>query len=275
MHKVSALIATYERPTELACCLRAIQRQQPGGYELEVCVVNDGGTAIDAVVRQFPGISIRYTNLSSNVGQVEARNIAREMATGDLIAFCDDDDIWLPTHLTNLLERFEGAGSRAVLAYGDAEIVLLERSSHGLHLVERGTFAWKDAASLLQAYNPIVPSAVLYRRSIHEEIGGFDPSVSHYWDWDFFLRAKEVGRFVRSPVADTLYAFYRDGSNQSANTAGMAEALKIFARKHGLGELPVSNFYLMLRDPVLADHRDATDQVWNGDLSIWCERTVG
>jgi glycosyltransferase involved in cell wall biosynthesis len=269
VHKVSVLIATYERTFDLACCLEAISRQRPGGYALEVCVVNDGGAAIDEVVRQFPGLSVRYTNLDSNVGQVEARNIALEMATGDLIALCDDDDRWLPTHVQNLVQCLDEAGSEVALAYGDAEIVLLERGLFGLCLYERSPFAWKDADPLLRAYNPIVPSAVMYRRSLHADIGYFDPSVSHYWDWDFFLRARAVGRFARSPVADTLYAFFRDGSNQSANASGMAEALRVFTEKHGLGELPVSNFYRMLRDPALDAYRDATELVWDGDISLW------
>jgi glycosyltransferase involved in cell wall biosynthesis len=269
VHKVSVLIATYDRPLDLACCLEAISRQQPGEYALEVCVVNDGGTDIDPVVRQFPGLSIHYTNLDSNVGQVEARNIALEMATGDLIAICDDDDRWLPTHVQNLVQCLDRVGSEAALAYGDAEIVLLERGLFGVCLCERTPFAWKEADALLRAYNPIVPSAVMYRRSLHEDIGNFDPSVSHYWDWDFFLRARAVGRLVRSAVADTLYAFFRDGSNQSADASGMAEALRVFTDKHGLGELPVSNFYRMLRDPALAAHRDATELVWDGDPSLW------
>jgi glycosyltransferase involved in cell wall biosynthesis len=269
VHKVSVLIATYERPFDLARCLQAIARQRPGGYELEVCVVNDGGTAIDSVVRQFPELAVRYTNLEHNVGQVEARNIALEMATGDLIAICDDDDRWLPTHVQNLVQSLERAGSDAALAYGDAEIVLLERGPFGVCLCERSPFAWREADLLLRAYNPIVPSAVLYRRSLHADLGNFDPSVSHYWDWDFFLRAKEVGRFVRNPVADTLYAFFQDESNQSADASGMAEALRVFTDKHGLGDLPVSNFYRMLRDPALVPHRDATEIVWDGDPSLW------
>lgn len=275
MVKVSVLIASYNRLSDLATCLFALSRQQPGGYELEVCVVNDGGHPIDEVVGRFPSLSIRYTNLRQNVGQVRARNTALEMATGDLIALCDDDDRYLPSHLSGLVEMFDAVGNTAVLAYSDAEIVRLNRDGNRLKVLERRPFAWRDAKSLLSQYNPIIPSSVLYRRVVHQELGMFDEGMSHYWDWDFFLSAAQLGAFQRNPVADVLYAFFTDGANLSANPDEMSPALKKLCAKHDLGRLPTSNFYQMLSDPNLQGRQAPTRQVWDGQPTPWLAQNGG
>ncbi len=119
---MSVLITTYERHRDLAQCMRAVVLQQGPNVDVEICVVNDGGRPIDDVVRSFEGATVRYTNFIRNYGQVEARNAALEMATGEFIAICDDDDRWLPGHVNRLLDALQGAGSGAVLAYSDAEI---------------------------------------------------------------------------------------------------------------------------------------------------------
>jgi glycosyltransferase involved in cell wall biosynthesis len=266
---VSVLITTYERHRDLAQCMRAVVLQQGPNVDVEICVVNDGGRPIDDVVRSFEGATVRYTNFIRNYGQVEARNAALEMATGEFIAICDDDDRWLPGHVNRLLDALQGAGSGAVLAYSDAEIVSLRRQGDSVIVRDRRAFAWSGVESLLCEYNPIVPSSVVYRRSVHAEVGAFDKQVSHYWDWDFFLRCQAVGPLVRVPVCDTLYALHGDGANLSANPADMNPALDVLCQKHKLGKLPVSNFYLMTEDRRLQSYRADTTLLWDGNPEPW------
>ena len=64
----------------------------------EIIVINDGGGSEAAeFLSNFKDIII--INLEQNQGPSAARNIAIKQATSEWIAFCDADDIWLPSKL--------------------------------------------------------------------------------------------------------------------------------------------------------------------------------
>ncbi|MBX5435642.1 MAG: glycosyltransferase [Alicyclobacillaceae bacterium] len=283
---VSVLVATYNRPQSLAACLESIAKQR-GGWQLQVCVVNDGGTsirhAVAAFARRHPGVDVRWQDNPDRVGQVEARNRALEMATGVYIALCDDDDRWLPGHLESLFaaagKLWAGGaphplpepGEDLWLAYTDTELVWLDGDpAEGPRDVQRRRpFAWRDAADLLRRCNPIAPSSVLYPRVLHDRIGGFDARMSHYWDWDFWLRASAVASLRRAARCETLYGISAAGDNLSSDPDRMRPYLERLARKHDLGKLEPSNFARMTDDPALTPYQAATEVVWGGDPSIW------
>ncbi|SFU35965.1 glycosyltransferase family 2 protein [Alicyclobacillus macrosporangiidus] len=268
MHRVSALVATRNRPDALAGCLEAMAAQTWRG-PLEVIVVNDGGAPVDAVCAAFADrLDIHWVNLDAPVGQVAARNRALALARGDLAAFCDDDDRWLPGHVAALAEALLGRPD-AVAAFTDTELVEVSRGGGGWQAGRRHVFAWRDPARLLQRYNPVVPSSLMYWTRVHEEIGGFDEAMSHYWDWDFLLRIARLGELVRVRSCLTLYAVDSAGTNQSANPERMSEARWALLEKHHLPDTGPSNFWRMCEDPDLANERDASERVWDGDPGIW------
>ncbi|MCL6515677.1 glycosyltransferase family A protein [Alicyclobacillus sp.] len=305
MHRVSAVIATKDRLGELAGCLSAIAAQRFDGA-LEVIVVNDGGARVDEVCRAFADrMEIRWINLDEPCGQVAARNRALSLATGDLAAFCDDDDRWLPEHVAALVDALD-AHPEAVAAFTDAELVEVgpmdgrgraggearesgdrgastsgrrgpgpsfapasAQPTAGRVTGERRVFAWRDPLSLLTRYNPIIPSSLMYRTRVHGVIGGLDEAMSHYWDWDFALRLAKAGTLLRVPRCLTLYAVHTGGENLSADPARMADARRALFAKHGLVDTGPSNFWRMCADPRLAPERAESERVWDGDPAIF------
>lgn len=98
---VSAVITTYNRPDKLLRCLQAIQEQKC--LPLETIIVHDGSSAdyseCQAFVSNHPTITwLEQTNQGVSV----ARNYGVSRAKGEFIAFCDDDDYWLPHHIEHL-----------------------------------------------------------------------------------------------------------------------------------------------------------------------------
>lgn len=269
MSTVSILIATYNRPKDLASCLAAIAQQECDS-DIEVCIVNDGGASIQSIVNRFKSLSIQFCDLPRNVGQVAARNRALEMASGEYVALCDDDDRFLPGHIDSLVKAMTQK-SQSSLVYTDVELVKIRRSTRTTQfgVQERLPFAWRDSKSMLRQYNPIAPASVLYPRAVHRDIGVFDVSVGHYWDWDFWLRLGQIGEFIRVPECQTLYGLYDDQSNQSANPAQMRPDLLRLIEKHHMGELPSSNFERMLYDPATETFKTDTLIVWDGKVDIW------
>jgi len=99
--RFSIVIPTYNRKDLLRRCLAAATNQDYPDYE--VIVVDDGSTdgTGEMVRREFP--RVRYIRQEPNRGPAAARNRGIEAATGEIIAFTDDDCVpprtWIGSHI--------------------------------------------------------------------------------------------------------------------------------------------------------------------------------
>lgn len=94
--RVSVIIPTYNRSALLACAINSVRPQLLPGDE--ILVIDDGSTDdTQQVVAALSG-NIRYCRLQ-NGGPSNARNFGLAQAQGELCAFLDDDDEWLPNKL--------------------------------------------------------------------------------------------------------------------------------------------------------------------------------
>lgn len=87
---------------------------------LEVVVVADGTT----IPHPPPAgdVPVRVVELATSVGGAEARNVGVREARGELIAFLDDDDAWVPTKLEKQLALREATGARVLASRVIAEL---------------------------------------------------------------------------------------------------------------------------------------------------------
>lgn len=259
---VSVLIPTYNRPHTLAEALEALRLQtvQP----TEIIIVNDAGESVEEAVAQYPELPIAVKNLPENSGHVRARNVALSHATGEYVMLLDDDDLIIPGHLEHMLQAI--SMSEADFVYSDVEIFDYRTEGFTRVPTTRRLFSYHFNESLLRHFNTIVTSGTLYRRAIHDRIGEFDEDVHNYWDWDFCLRVLEGGyRMHRVSIAGTLYAFSPGGGNQSGEMTSRREGyLRTLCEKHGLGELPMKNFFLMLEDPEIKQYEADSERLWDG-----------
>jgi glycosyltransferase involved in cell wall biosynthesis len=103
--KFSICVPTYNRASHLRNCLHSIiQSQEEAGFEVEVCVSNNGSTDdTDAVVRDASSrLNIRYNRNPTNLGI--PRNFLKvvSMASGDFAWLLGDDDLVMPHTVTQL-----------------------------------------------------------------------------------------------------------------------------------------------------------------------------
>lgn len=93
---VSVIVPTVGR-LELARALQSVRGQETEA-RLEIIVVNDGAPGID-IPADVCRLADRVVRTSGRTGGSNARNMGMDAATGDFIAFIDDDDEWLPRKL--------------------------------------------------------------------------------------------------------------------------------------------------------------------------------
>ncbi len=261
MPLVSILVPTFNRSVHLRQALRALANQTFSDWE--AIVINDAGESVDHVAAEFPQLPLQLVHLPAKLGQVAARNRGLQVAGGRYIAFCDDDDLWLPTHLSELVEALNAG---AALAYSDAEIVVFAETSNGRVPEKREVFAFDYDDWLLRHWNFIPPSTAAYRRELHEELGLFDKAMEDYWDWDWWLRIASHYPIRRVPVASVLLGLDAGGQNASTDMKRMTPNLARLTDKHKLGPLPTCNFALMLREPELQSRQRPTKVIWDGAL---------
>jgi hypothetical protein len=102
---ITALIDTYNRERFIAEAIESVLQQDFPALEMEILVVDDGSTDATAEVARRYRERVRYIP-KANGGQASALNLGFEQSRGEIIAFLDADDVWMPRKLRCLAEEF-------------------------------------------------------------------------------------------------------------------------------------------------------------------------
>ena len=185
--RVSVIIPVYNGEKYLQQTLESVFAQTYTDYE--IIVIDDGSTDSTPKILESYKDSIRYVT-QENQGVSEARNHALCLARGELVAFLDADDLFLPHKLEKQVAIFDtfphvGIVNSGFRIINDADNTVVEvkwwQDIPELH----------DEAWLL--YKPVLPSAMMFRRSWLEKVGGFDGRLHAGEDIDITLRMVALG----------------------------------------------------------------------------------
>lgn len=217
---VSVVIPFYKGEEYLEKTLDSISTQT--FTDLEVIVVNDGSPSCD--LAYFANIENKYDRIrvihKSNGGVACARQFGIAEAKGEFIAFCDQDDLWLPDKLTKQIPLFEN--EKVGLVYcGAIEDHITENRKVELPFFEsyRG-----NIFSTLTKKNEIVSCTAVARKSLLVDVQAFDKDIDLMGvdDWLAWLKLSLVCDvdFVEEYLA--IHIFHE--SNYSSNEAKMYKA---------------------------------------------------
>jgi glycosyltransferase involved in cell wall biosynthesis len=224
---VSVVVPTLNRPVELGQALASITAQQGVGLaEVEVIVVNDGGTPVEAVIAaaRERGLPVTAVTHPHRLGLPSARNTGLDRARGQYVAFLDDDDVFLPRHLATALTGLESG------ADGVATTCLV--TSHRIDPARPvdGAVVWDVGFDplLLEACNLFPVHTAVFRRPATARLNPALPAIE---DWDFWLRlTREHGyRFTRILQPTVVYHRVPQASSMIGAVAESAAAMADFS----------------------------------------------
>jgi glycosyltransferase involved in cell wall biosynthesis len=167
-------------------------------------VVDDGSTdATPAILAEYrlrwPALEVVRTDKR---GLPHARNTGVARCRAPFIAFLDSDDVWAASKLERQLDLFSIRGDRVGFVYCGYSLIDEDGRPSGRRVIPptlRGeVFAELLGGNLISGSG----SAVVVRRSLLEQVGGFDESLTFAEDWDLWLRLAELCEvdFVPEPL---------------------------------------------------------------------------
>jgi glycosyltransferase involved in cell wall biosynthesis len=179
------------------------------GVEVQ-CIVQDGGSTDEsvAVLRSFEAIALAAGveldwRSEKDSGQADAINRGLQRATGDVVAYLNSDDRYVPGALKRVAEAF-AANPEAAWVTGDCRII----DAAGKE-VQRAVRAYRRfwlkrySRTRLRMLNFIAQPATFWRRSV---LGSFDETLHYTMDYDYWLRLSATSAPI---ILDEVLAEFR------------------------------------------------------------------
>lgn len=190
--RVSVVMPAFNAANTIGAAISGVLTQTHP--DIELIVIDDGSSDETLAICRAHGDRIVVLE-GEHGGSARARNLGLAHATGDYIAFCDADDVLLPSYVAKSLALLEGQTRRIVTH--DAIMLTPAGVAHGQRLVGIGPPPAADQRlAILQ--DSFVSIFSVFHRSLIDDIGPFREDLTYSEDWEFWIRAVLAGWTVIS-----------------------------------------------------------------------------
>ncbi len=230
--QVSVIITTCNRPVRYI--KRALKSVLAQTYKnIEIIVVDDSSADYsdrqkvrEAVFRLCPDVI--YIMHPDRKGAPVARNDGIKAASGEYIAFLDDDDEWLPKKIEAQLKGF--TAEDITLVYCD--IYIKDDIAHKEWLQKGKRFEGRAYGKLLE-YGCFIgsTSVPLIRKAALEQIGGFDIELKSLQDYDLYIRLAHFNKIKYINGAYVVYHIHK-GKRISTSFENRISGISRFNEKY-------------------------------------------
>ena len=212
---VSVVIPTFSRPTYLRRCVDSVLNQTYSN--IEIFVVDDNNPETDARYETEKTMEaykenerVTYLQHDKNRNGSAARNTGWKASHGEYITFLDDDDVIEETKIEKQVACLEAldqswgmcyTGYRLIKEHGDNQISSEKRSGN----------CYVDA--LMRTMFMGSGSNLFLRKSVVDEINGYDESFQRNQDIEFLVRACELYKLAY--IDEVLLTIYQEGNRSS------------------------------------------------------------
>ena len=155
-----------------------------------------------------------------DAGQADAINKGFSRATGEIIAWLNSDDVYLPEALAIVAEIFE-QNPAAGIVYGD--VLSIDGKGNPINVQRFAPYGLDD----LMAFNIISQPGVFMRRSVLEQAGYLDENYHFLLDHQLWLRMSQLAPIVYTPQILAKARYHADAKNIAHAEKFGQEAFKI------------------------------------------------
>ncbi len=244
MTTISIITPSYNQGAFLAETIESVIGQK-GDFSIDY-VINDGGSNDNsvAIIKRYDtllqkgewpvgcrGITLRWMSEKDN-GQADALMKGFRMAHGEIFAWLNSDDTYLPGALQAAADFFRDNPDTGLM-YGDAHY----RDAAGTHVGSYRTDSF-DSEKLAWA-NFICQPAAFFRRGAFEAVGGLDETLAFAMDYDLWIRIGRSFPCCHLPGPLATYRLHETSKTISSDTLvkNGEEALAVTIRHYGWAPL--------------------------------------
>ena len=228
---VSIVTPSLNQARYLDVALRSVAAQ--GHPRMEHIVVDGGSTdgTLDILRREGDRGAIRWVS-EPDGGMYDAINKGLALSTGEVLAYLNSDDAYLPWALDAVTKVFASRPD-VDLVFGDGVKIDEGTGAQRVRL-----FPPFDRVSLAN-YESVMQPAVFWRRRVLDLIGGFDATLRFVADLDYWLRAGAAGaRIVHLDEVIAIERIHEARLSTARKDAMAAENREMRARHAGLAGGP-------------------------------------
>jgi len=206
---VSVVVPTHSRPEYLRRAVQSVLAQSYDAIELVIVDDNDATPASEALVdlslRDLTTVEIVRGRDHANAAA--ARNTGVQVASGEFVAFLDDDDWWAANKITRQIEAFDRADDDVGLVYAGAKLVFDDHRT-----VSVPPAVEEPMTKALLRRNVVgTMSAVIVRRRVAKAIS-FDERFPSWEDLVWYVDLSRFTDFERIP--DPLVWYEHDSPDR-------------------------------------------------------------
>ncbi len=218
MTLVSIVTPSYNQAAYLEETIRSVLEQSH--RELEYMVVDGGSNdgSVD-IIKRYAG-RLAWWVSEKDSGQAEAINKGMKRARGEIVAWLNSDDTYLPGAVGSAVQAF-ASHPDAVMVYADMRAVNGEGET--INILRYRQLSLED----LLCFQIIGQPAVFMRRSAFESSGGLDPAYHFMLDHQLWIKLAQRGPIVH---VDGLWAqarYHPQAKNRAQATGFAREALQL------------------------------------------------
>jgi glycosyltransferase involved in cell wall biosynthesis len=207
--RISIVTPSFNQGKFLAATLESVLGQS---YSTLEYVVMDGGSADNSaeVIKQRAS-ELTFWRSERDRGQAAAINEGFARCSGVILGWLNSDDVYIPETFSRVAALLGPIFDQPAVLYGGCELF---HDAKGTREIRP---ALPFDSEMLQITDYFDQPSVFWTRTAWEMIGPLDESLHYAFDWDWFLRAANSCRFIRS---DHALARYRIHSEHKSRTGG-------------------------------------------------------
>ena len=239
---VSVVIPTYNRIATIGPAVESVLAQTYS--DIEIIIADDGSTDGTCESLASYGERVRIVK-QPNRGPSAARNLGVRAASGDILAFLDSDDLWLPEKIERQVAVLEAGGNGVPCCICNA-MLESEPGKFTTSFDVAGIKCDKESGFIVNMPQLLATRFLLFnqvvavRRQVFERIGGFNEDLWLLEDHELALRLSIEGKwgFVRTPLVNKYETLGNLGGTARKDHAGHLRAvvnvLDLFLKNDGL-----------------------------------------
>ena len=237
MKLVSIITPSFNQASYLEQTLRSVLDQDYARVEY---IVIDGASADGSVeiIKKYVGTLesgsllpdnrqqavgfhvIDYWLSEKDSGQAEAINKGLARASGEIIAWLNSDDYYLPGAISAVVKVFE-ENPGVVMVYGDMRAV--DKNGRTINTLKYGQLTLED----LLCFQIIGQPSVFFRREVYEKIGGLDTTFHFLLDHHFWIRIAQKGKILHVPQMWAAARYHAEAKNRAKAAEFGREAFRV------------------------------------------------